>query len=339
MAECDTTVKRQKMASVLEQLKELTVVVADTGDFNAIDAYKPQDATTNPSLILAAAQMPAYANLLDDAIEYGKSCGGTEEEQMTNVVDKLFINFGVEILKKIPGRVSTEVNARLSFDKDAMISKAQRLIQMYKDAGIDKDRILIKLASTWEGIQAGKILEEQCGIHCNMTLLFSFAQAVACAEAGATLISPFVGRILDWHVANTDRKSFEPSDDPGVQSVMKIYNYYKKFGYKTIVMGASFRNTGEIKALAGCDYLTISPKLLEELSKDVEHLKPALSVKGAQGLNLPKVEMNEQTFRWSHNEDQMAVEKLSEGIRKFAADAVKLENMLKERLFSAKNGC
>ncbi|XP_051884885.1 transaldolase [Pristis pectinata] len=340
MAECDSSAaKRQKMASVLEQLKELTVVVADTGDFNAIDAYKPQDATTNPSLILAAAQMPAYEKLLDDAIEYGKSHGGSEEEQMSNVMDKLYINFGVEILKKIPGRVSTEVDARLSFDKESMVSKAQRLIQMYKDAGINKDRILIKLTSTWEGIQAGKILEEQCGIHCNMTLLFSFAQAVACAEAGVTLISPFVGRILDWHVANTDKKSFEPSEDPGVQSVTKIYNYYKKFGYKTIVMGASFRNTGEIKALAGCDYLTISPKLLEELSKDSGQLTPALSVKKAEAFNIQKVEMNEQKFRWCHNEDQMAVEKLSDGIRKFSADAVKLENMIRERLFGAKNGC
>ncbi|XP_020382169.1 transaldolase [Rhincodon typus] len=339
MADCDLTAKRQKMASVLDQLKEFTVVVADTGDFNAIDAYKPQDATTNPSLILAAAQMPAYEKLLDDAIDYAKSCGGSEADQLSNVIDKLFVNFGVEILKKIPGRVSTEVDARLSFDKDAMIQKAQRLIQMYKDAGINKDRILIKLTSTWEGIQAGKFLEEQCGIHCNMTLLFSFAQAVACAEAGATLISPFVGRILDWHVANTDKKSFEPFADPGVQSVTKIYNYYKKFGYKTIVMGASFRNTGEIKALAGCDYLTISPKLLEELSQDSETLTPALSLNKAQALDLQKIEMNEQTFRWHHNEDQMAVEKLSDGIRKFSADAVKLENMLKERLFAAKNGC
>ncbi|GCC22974.1 transaldolase [Chiloscyllium punctatum] len=339
MANCDPTSKRQKMASALDQLKEFTVVVADTGDFNAIDAYKPQDATTNPSLILAAAQMPAYAKLLDDAIDYAKSCGGSKSDQLSNVIDKLFVNFGVEILKKIPGRVSTEVDARLSFDKDAMIQKAQRLIQMYKDAGINKDRILIKLSSTWEGIQAGKFLEEQCGIHCNMTLLFSFAQAVACAEAGATLISPFVGRILDWHIANTDKKSFEPSMDPGVQSVTKIYNYYKKFGYKTIVMGASFRNVGEIKALAGCDYLTISPKLLEELSQDNETLTPTLSVNKAQALDLQKVEMNEQTFRWLHNEDQMAVEKLSDGIRKFSADAVKLENMLKERLFTAKNGC
>lgn len=327
------------MASVLQRLKELTVVVADTGDFNAIEAYKPQDATTNPSLILAAAQMPAYAKLLDDAIEYGKKLGGSDKEKMSNVMDKLYVNFGVEILKKIPGRVSTEVDARLSFDKDAMVAKAQRLIQMYKDAGICKDRILIKLSSTWEGIQAGKALEAQCGIHCNMTLLFSFAQAVACAEAGATLISPFVGRILDWHVANTDKKTYRPCEDPGVVSVTKIYNYYKKFGYKTIVMGASFRNTGEIKALAGCDYLTISPKLLEELSKDTEQLTPVLSAKKAEALKIEKVEMDEQKFRWAHNEDQMAVEKLSDGIRKFAADAVKLESMLKERVFGAKNGC
>ncbi|KAG9475605.1 transaldolase [Eleutherodactylus coqui] len=329
----NSTAKKQKMEeSALEQLKKYTVVVADTGDFNAIEEYKPQDATTNPSLILAAAQMPAYQQLVTDAIQYGKKQGGSEEEQMNNIMDKLFVLFGAEILKKIPGRVSTEVDARLSYDKDGMIKRAKRLIALYKEAGIDKGRILIKLSSTWEGIQAGKVLEEQYGIHCNMTLLFSFAQAVACAEAGVTLISPFVGRILDWHLANSGKKSFEPSEDPGVKSVTQIYNYYKKFGYKTIVMGASFRNTGEIKALTGCDYLTIAPKLLAELSKDSCKLTPALSAKEAQNCKLEKIHLDEKAFRWEHNEDQMAVEKLSDGIRKFAADAIKLENMLKERL-------
>ncbi|XP_060014093.1 transaldolase isoform X1 [Lagenorhynchus albirostris] len=275
-------VKRQRMESVLDQLKQFTTVVADTGDFHAIDEYKPQDATTNPSLILAAAQMPTYQELVEEAVAHGRRLGGSQEEQITNATDKLFVLFGVEILKKIPGRVSTEVDARLSFDKDAMVARAQRLIDLYKEAGISKDRILIKLSSTWEGIQAGKQLEEQHGIHCNMTLLFSFAQAVACAEAGVTLISPFVGRILDWHVANTDKKSFEPLEDPGVKSVTKIYNYYKKFSYETVVMGASFRNTGEIKALAGCDFLTISPQLLGELLKDHSKLAPTLSVKAGK---------------------------------------------------------
>ncbi|XP_069824423.1 transaldolase [Dendropsophus ebraccatus] len=330
MSNC--TVKKQRMESALDQLKSHTVVVADTGDFNAIEEYKPQDATTNPSLILAAAQMPQYQHLVNDAIQYGKKLGGSEDEQINNIMDKLFVLFGVQILEKIPGRVSTEVDARLSFDKDAMVERARSLIGLYKEAGIDKERILIKLSSTWEGIQAGKVLEEKYGIHCNMTLLFSFAQAVACAEAGVTLISPFVGRILDWHVANTEKKSYEPSEDPGVQSVTKIYHYYKKFGYKTIVMGASFRNTGEIKALTGCDYLTISPKLLEELSKDHSKLTPALSVKEAQASKLEKVHLDEKAFRWQHNKDQMAVEKLSDGIRKFAEDAIKLEKMLKERL-------
>ncbi|KAG2462004.1 TALDO Transaldolase, partial [Polypterus senegalus] len=322
-------VKRQRMESALEQLKQYTVVVADTGDFNAIEEYKPQDATTNPSLILAAARMPEYQHLLKEAIQYGKGLGGTEDEQVTNVMEKLFVNFGLEILKKIPGRVSTEVDARLSFDKDEMILRACRLIQLYKDAGIDKERILIKLSSTWEGIQAGKELEEKHGIHCNMTLLFSFAQAVACADAHVTLISPFVGRILDWYKENTEKKSFEPSEDPGVQSVTKIYNYYKKFDYKTVVMGASFRNSGEIKALAGCDYLTISPALLSELSKDSSKIKPTLSVKEAKASDLQKVQLDEKKFRWLHNEDRMAVEKLSDGIRKFAADAIKLESMIK----------
>ncbi|XP_056657067.1 transaldolase [Monodelphis domestica] len=331
-------VKRPRMESALEQLRRFTTVVADTGDFRAIDEYKPQDATTNPSLILAAAQMPDYQDLVEEAVEYGKKLGGSQEEQIRNASDKLFVLFGAEILKKIPGRVSTEVDARLSFDKEEMVRRALRFIELYKEAGISKERVLIKLASTWEGIQAGKILEEQHGVHCNMTLLFSFAQAVACAEAGVTLISPFVGRILDWHVANSDKKAFEPHEDPGVRSVTKIYNYYKKFGYKTIVMGASFRNVGQIKALTGCDYLTISPKLLAELLKDGSKLSPALSAEEAQASSLQKVHLDEAAFRWEHNEDQMAVEKLSDGIRKFAADSVKLEKMLQERMFSAENG-
>lgn len=331
-------VKRARMDNALEQLKQFTTVVADTGDFHAIEEYKPQDATTNPSLILAAAQMPVYQELVEAAIAYGKKQGGSQEEQIKNAIDKLYVLFGAEILKKIPGRVSTEVDARLSFDKNAMVARARRLIELYQEAGVGKERVLIKLSSTWEGIQAGKELEEQHGIHCNMTLLFSFAQAVACAEAGVTLISPFVGRILDWHVANTDKKAYEPQEDPGVQSVTKIYNYYKKFGYKTIVMGASFRNTGEIKALAGCDFLTIAPKLLGELLKDNTKLTPALTAKAAQASPLEKLHLDEAAFRWLHNEDQMAVEKLSDGIRRFAADSVKLERMLKERMFSAENG-
>uniref|UniRef100_A0A3Q3W2W3 Transaldolase n=1 Tax=Mola mola TaxID=94237 RepID=A0A3Q3W2W3_MOLML len=271
--------KRRKMESALSQLKKYTVVVADTGDFNAIEEYKPQDATTNPSLILAAAKMPEYQHLLDQAIKYGIAKGGTEEEQVANTMDKLFVSFGLEILKKLPGRVSTEVDARLSYDKDGMLAKALKLIALYKEAGINEDRVLIKLSSTWEGIQAGKELEEKHGIHCNMTLLFSFAQAVACAEAKVTLVSAFVGRIFDWYKENTDRKSFEPHEDPGVLGVTKIYNYFKKFGYSTVVMGASFRNMGQVKALAGCDLLTISPGLLAELTQDhstvVESLNPS----------------------------------------------------------------
>ncbi|KAJ8375875.1 hypothetical protein SKAU_G00064550 [Synaphobranchus kaupii] len=330
--------KRRKMESALDQLKKYTVVVADTGDFNAIEEYKPQDATTNPSLILAATKMPAYQHLLDQAIKYGISKGGSEEEQVTNTMDKLFVSFGLEILKKIPGRVSTEVDARLSFDKEAMLSRARRLISLYEEAGISKERILIKLSSTWEGIQAGRELEDKHGIHCNMTLLFSFAQAVACAEAGVTLISPFVGRILDWHKENTDRKSFEPHEDPGVVSVTKIYNYYKKFDYSTVVMGASFRNTGEVKALAGCDLLTISTGLLAELKKDHSAVTAMLTADGAKACELPKVHLDEREFRWQHNEDRMAVEKLSDGIRKFAADAVKLEGMIKDKMLNVKNG-
>ncbi|MCL4148845.1 UNVERIFIED_CONTAM: hypothetical protein GTU68_053673 [Idotea baltica] len=270
------------MASTLDKLKNVTVVVADTGDFEAMKTYKPTDATTNPSLILQAASMPQYAPIIEKAIKYGRQNGNTPDEKLTATMDKLFVLFGCEILKIVPGRVSIEVDARLSFDKEKSIAKAKKFISLFKDEGISKDRILIKLASTWEGIQAAKALEEELDIHCNLTLLFSFAQAVACAEAGVTLISPFVGRILDWYVANGDKKTFEPSQDPGVVSVTKIYNYYKKFGYKTVVMGASFRNTGEICELAGCDLLTISPKLLQELQSSSKDLPLKLCSKSAQ---------------------------------------------------------
>ncbi|KAM6950129.1 transaldolase [Lycodopsis pacificus] len=329
--------KRRKMESALNQLKKHTVVVADTGDFNAIEEYKPQDATTNPSLILAAAKMPAYQHLVDQAIKYGLAKGGTEE-QVDNTMDKLFVSFGLEILKKVPGRVSTEVDARLSFDKDEMVARALRLIALYEEAGIGKERVLIKLSSTWEGIQAGRVLEKDHGVHCNMTLLFSFAQAVACAEAKVTLISPFVGRILDWYKESTGRASYEPQEDPGVLSVTKIYNYYKKFGYSTVVMGASFRNTGQVKALAGCDLLTISPGLLAELSQDHSAVPEMLNAEKAKACDLEKVHLDEKDYRWQHNEDRMAVEKLSDGIRKFAADAIKLETMIKEKMLNVKNG-
>ncbi|KAJ6664969.1 hypothetical protein lerEdw1_005200 [Lerista edwardsae] len=311
-------VKRPKMESALEQLKQHTTVVADTGDFHAIEEYQPLDATTNPSLILAAAQMPAYQKLVEDAIAYGRKLGGSEDDQVQNVCDKLFVLFGAEILKRIPGRVSTEVDARLSFDKEGMVKRARHFIDLYKEVGIGKERILIKLSSTWEGIQAGKLL------------------LVQRQESPLFLLLLDVSWIGILQIQT--KKAYEPSEDPGVKSVTKIYHYYKKFGYKTIVMGASFRNTGEIKALTGCDYLTISPKLLGELSKDSSKLTPALSVKDAQASDLEKIHLDEKTFRWLHNEDQMAVEKLSDGIRKFAADAVKLENMIKERMLGSANG-
>eukprot|EP00918_Siedleckia_nematoides_P072813 GHVU01158950.1.p1 GENE.GHVU01158950.1~~GHVU01158950.1.p1 ORF type:complete len:333 (+),score=69.66 GHVU01158950.1:90-1088(+) len=324
--------KAAKLASELEQLKKHTVVVADTGDFEAMKQYKPTDATTNPSLILQAAQKAQYDQYIDQAVAYAKENAKNKEEQLTVAMDKICVLFGCEILKIIPGRVSTEVDARLSFDTDAMVARAKEIIRLYKEAGIDKNRILIKLSSTWEGIQAGKILEQQYGIHCNMTLLFAFCQAVACADAGVTLISPFVGRIFDWYVKNTGQKSFEPLEDPGVKSVTAIYNYYKKFGYKTVVMGASFRNVGQIRALTGCDLLTISPGLLEDLSGANGELTQYLREETAKKSDVEQVEMDEKTFRWQLNEDAMATDKLSEGIRKFAVDAVKLENIIKQRL-------
>merc|ERR1711983_726548 len=283
--------------SSLEQLKKLTTVVADTGEFEAMRTFKPQDATTNPSLILAASKVAQYAPIVERAITYGKGLDCSSiDERVALTVDKMFVLFGCEILKIVPGRVSTEVDARLSFDKDAQIEKAKRLIKMYEEEGISKDRILIKLSSTWEGIQAAKELEAAHGIHCNLTLLFSMAQAVACAEANVTLISPFVGRILDWNVANDKSKSsYAPQEDPGVVSVTKIYNYYKKFGHKTVVMGASFRNTGEVTALAGCDLLTISPKLLAALETSGEPVEKCLKVETAEAIeDLPKVAMDEK---------------------------------------------
>ena len=299
-------------------------------------AYKPTDATTNPSLILSAAGMDQYKVLMDKAGNHGLAIGGDCLDKSTEAaMDKLCVLFGCEILKIIPGRVSTEIDARLSFDTKRSVEKAVNLIEMYKEEGIDKERILIKLASTWEGIEAARILENEHGIHCNLTLLFSFGQAVACAEAGVTLISPFVGRILDWYVANTNQKTYGPTEDPGVVSVTKIYNYYKKFGYQTQVMGASFRNTGEIKALAGCDLLTISPALLGQLEKDTEVVETRLNEDKAKDLPIDRIAMDEATFRWLLNEDQMATEKLSDGIRKFAADIRKLETMLKTQLREA----
>ncbi|EZA59076.1 hypothetical protein DMN91_008469 [Ooceraea biroi] len=324
--------KKTKMMSSLSQLKDLTTVVADTGDFQAMEQFKPTDATTNPSLILAAANQKKYAHLMEKAAECGKKSGSTLAEQVEAALDITCVLFGKEILNIIPGRVSTEVDARLSFNKEASIEKAKRLVALYEGLGISKERVLIKLASTWEGIQAAKELEEKYGIHCNLTLLFSFAQAVACAEAGVTLISPFVGRILDWYVANTDKKSYEGKEDPGVISVTKIYNYYKKFGYKTVVMGASFRNVGEIKELAGCDLLTISPKLLEELEKSNEAVGKVLSMESAKKCDLQKISLDEAEFRWLMNEDQMATDKLCEGIRKFAVDVRKLEKLMQDKI-------
>jgi len=326
--------KKIKEASQLDQLKEFTTVVADTGDIDSIAKYKPQDATTNPSLLYKAATMEQYAHLVDDAVAYGKGLDKdlSERERLGYIIDKLSVNFGLEILKIVPGYVSTEVDARLSFDKEATINRAHRIIDMYKKAGIGKERILVKIASTWEGIQACKELQAE-GISCNMTLLFGFAQAVGCAEANATLISPFVGRILDWHKAKTGKSSYESHEDPGVISVSKIYQYYKKYGYKTIVMGASFRNVGEITELAGCDRLTISPNLLDDLSKSTVPIARKLDGESAaKKYSGEKLSFSEKDFRLSLNEDAMATEKLAEGIRGFSADIVKLEDILKSKL-------
>jgi len=322
--------KKIKM-SCLEQLKGSgTMVVADTGDFEAIAAFKPRDATTNPSLILAAAKMPQYSSIVDKCVADAKT-GATMEEQVEIAMDKMFVAFGAEILKVVEGRVSTEVDARLSFDTEAQVAKALKLIALYEELGVSKERVLIKLSSTWEGIKAGEILERDHGIHCNLTLLFSFAQAIACAEAKVTLISPFVGRIMDYYKAKNN-KTYEAEEDPGVLSVRKIYNYYKKHGYNTIVMGASFRNTGEVLALTGCDALTISPKLLAELDKMSENVEVKLTADSAAASEGDKLHLDEAGFRWLHNEDDMAVEKLSSGIRGFAADAAKLEAIIRDKL-------
>ena len=313
------------MTNQLDSLRELTVVVADTGDIDAIRQYKPEDATTNPSLILSAAALPQYAALIDEAIAYGKQQSQDKAQQLIDAEDKLAVNIGLEILKLVPGRVSTEVDARLSYDTDATVAKARKLIALYEAAGINKNRILIKIASTWQGIRAAEILEKE-GINCNLTLLFSEAQARACAEAGVYLISPFVGRILDWYKANTDKKEYAPAEDPGVISVTKIYNYYKQYGYKTVVMGASFRNVGEIIELAGCDRLTIAPPLLKTLHETPNAVVRKLGFQAeVQAKPQP---LTEAEFYWQHNSDAMAVEKLAEGIRKFAVDQGKLEEML-----------
>lgn len=313
--------------SLLTELKKYTIVVADTGDIEAIAAHKPQDATTNPSLLLKASQQSQYSHLVDDALS--KAGGGNTERFM----DQLAVNFGCEILKIIPGRVSTEVDAGLSFDTTATIAKAKSLIGLYREAGIDRERILIKVASTWEGIKAAEQLEKE-GIHCNLTLLFSFAQAVACAEAKVTLISPFVGRIYDYYKAQRNVE-IAPQEDPGVKSVAKIFNYFKKYDYKTQVMGASFRRVEQILDLSGCDLLTISPELLSELSTKEGTLSRKLSVPDAKAMDIPKLHLDEKTYRWMHNEDAMAVEKLSDGIRKFYADARKLEQFAQKRVAAA----
>ena len=314
------------MPNQLEQLRRLSSVVADTGDIEAIARFQPLDATTNPSLLLKAAALPAYASLVDAATAQAQSTG---DARLADASDRLAVAIGGEILKLIPGRVSTEVDARLSFDTEATIAKAQRLVELYQEAGIGTERLLIKVAATWEGIRAAERLERD-GIHCNLTLLFSFAQAVACAEAGVFLISPFVGRILDWHLANGMAKPASPQDDPGVQSVQRIWHHYKQHGYDTVVMGASFRNTGQILALAGCDRLTISPDLLGELAQAEGEVTRALVDEGARAT--PPAALAETGFRWQHNEDAMATDKLADGIRKFAADQIKLEALLRERL-------
>lgn len=315
----------------LEQLKTLTKVVADTGDFESMIAYKPIDATTNPSLIYAASQDEKYKLLIDDAIAFAKQKSKTKEEQTEKALDKLAVNFGLKILEIVPGRVSTEVDARLSFDTEATVKKARELIQLYEQSGISRERILIKIASTWEGIAAAEILEKE-NIHCNLTLLFSLVQAVRCAEAKVTLISPFVGRILDWYKKELNLSSIPAQEDPGVLSVSKIFNYYKKFGYKTQVMGASFRNVEEIIELAGCDLLTISPNLLKELEAKNELLEKKLDTEKAKSLNIERIVTDENNFRWLMNEDAMATEKLAEGIRKFTQDLIKLEQKIQELL-------
>jgi len=321
--------KRAKTADQFDQLSQFTTLVADTGDVDAIKKYSPQDATTNPSLIYKAALLPQYKHLVEDAVKFGKAQGGSEEEKLSVVLDRLFVNFGKEIVKIVPGYVSTEVDARLSFDVKTTLDRARRIIGYYEELGVGKDRILIKLASTYEGIAACKVLEAE-GIHCNMTLLFSLAQAAGCAEANATLISPFVGRIMDWHKKKEGKDGYAPSEDPGVKSVQNIYGYYKKFGYKTIVMGASFRNKGEILELAGVDRLTISPGLLDELKDSTAPFDRKLDAKSAAAaFKGEKLDVSESNFRFLMNEDACATEKTAEGIRGFSADLRKLEDVIR----------
>ena len=324
------------MANLLEQLKAVTIVVADTGDIQAIETFTPRDATTNPSLITAAAQMPQYQEIVDNTLKQAREElgeGANTAEVVTLAFDRLAVAFGLKILAIVPGRVSTEVDARLSYDTNATLEKARYLISQYEAAGISRDRVLIKIASTWEGIKAAEILEQE-GIHCNLTLLFGVHQAIACAEAQVTLISPFVGRILDWYKKETGRDSYPPAEDPGVLSVTKIYNYYKKFGYQTEVMGASFRNIGEITELAGCDLLTISPKLLEQLQSTVAELPCKLSSDLAAQAEIDKMTMDKATFDKMHATDRMASEKLAEGIQGFSKALIALEKLLADRLAS-----
>lgn len=316
--------KKSRVENQFDKLKHLTTIVADTGDIEAIRKFKPEDATTNPSLIYNAATMDAYQNLVDDAVAYGNG-------DVEIVMDKLAVNFGVEITKIVPGYVSTEVDARLSFDTEATITKARKIIELYKEAGVDKSRILIKIAATWEGIKAAEVLEKE-GISCNLTLIFSIAQAIACAEANCTLISPFVGRIMDWYKKKDGVDGYKPCEDPGVKSVTSIYNYYKKYRHKTIVMGASFRNVDEILELAGCDRLTIAPALLETLTNCTDEVDQKLDASKSSSMDIAKVDMNEKTFRWMMNEDAMATEKLAEGIRNFAIDIEKLEAIIKSKV-------
>ncbi len=317
--------------NALEQLKKFTIVVADTGDFQSMKKYQPRDATTNPSLILQSALNPQYKELIDDAIVYAKSFNGDENKKLQKGIQKLFVNFGLEILKIVPGRVSTEVDARLSFRIYDTIAYAKNIIRLYEKEGISRERILIKVAATWEGVKAAEILEKE-GIHTNLTLLFSLTQAIACAEAGVKLISPFVGRILDWYKKEKNVDYIPAPQDPGVHSLIEIYNYYKKFNYKTEIMGASFRNKEEILELAGCDLLTISPKLLEELENTNTVVERKLSPENAKNMNMDKVELNEMAFRWNLNENPMATEKLAEGIRKFSNDIKELEKVIYKEL-------
>lgn len=317
------------MTTLLEQLKSMTAIVADTGDIEAIRRHRPEDATTNPSLLLKAVTLPEYAPLIDDSVAWAKAQSKDRDQQIHDASDKLAVDVGLEVLKIVPGRISTEVDARLSFNTQATLNKARKLIRLYNEAGVNNDKVLIKIASTWEGIRAAEILEHE-GIRCNLTLMFGFAQARASAEAGVTLISPFVGRIMDWYKAKGDGSNIPPEQDPGVLSVRRIYQYYKEYGYPTTVMGASFRSSGEIIALAGCDRLTISPNLLEELQKTEGILERRLQY---QGVVKPRpASMTEAEFRWEMNEDAMATEKLAEGIRGFTIDQIKLEKALAERL-------